>query len=68
MTCFLSSQARETPRALREKHRAKKEPFLPFCPEWPCFVPFVPKMSSLSCVVAFLSCVVSFLLLDDITP
>ena len=27
-------------------------PSLPFCPEWPCFVPFVPQKSFLSCVVS----------------
>ena len=47
--------------ALREKYKTKKVPLLPFCPEWPRFVPFVPQNAFLSYVVAFLSCVVSFL-------
>ena len=46
---------REIPRAPREKHRAKKVPSLPFCSEWPRFVPFVPQKSFLSCVVSFLT-------------
>ena len=43
-----------------KKHSAKKVPSMPFCPEWPRFVPFDPQKSFLACVVAFLSCVVSF--------
>ena len=41
---------REITRAPREKHRAKKVPLLPFCPEWPrlCLLalksPFCPVL------------------------
>ena len=43
------------------KTQSQKVPLLPFCPEWPRFVPFDPQKSFLACVVAFLSSVVSFL-------